>query len=46
MGNYSEGVQYFLNKVKPPADASDLLKEFIGHCPIKIWAQIRQGGFD
>ncbi|WNS74352.1 hypothetical protein RRV45_15715 [Bacillus sp. DTU_2020_1000418_1_SI_GHA_SEK_038] len=40
------GAKLLLNKVKPPADASDFLKEIIGLCPIKIWAQIRPGGFD
>ncbi|MBU8880144.1 hypothetical protein BGM26_14270 [Bacillus sp. FJAT-29790] len=40
------GFKFRLNKVKPPADASDFLKEFIDQAKVKIWAQIRQGEFD
>ncbi|MBU8880465.1 hypothetical protein BGM26_16040 [Bacillus sp. FJAT-29790] len=40
------GFKPWLKKVKPPADASDFLKEFIEQAKVKIWAQIRQGEFD
>ncbi|RST57941.1 hypothetical protein D5F11_020155 [Siminovitchia terrae] len=35
-----------LNKVKPPADATDFQRKFIELKLDKIWAQIRQGAFD
>ncbi|GIN94944.1 hypothetical protein J6TS1_08140 [Siminovitchia terrae] len=40
------GFKHRLNKVKPPADATDFQRKFIELKLDKIWAQIRQGAFD